>query len=486
MQRRSSRPHAAHARSLSPIPESTEPPSSCSSAISADIGGLANQLIAMLQPPVSRRSRQVNEWIQNDRFSKFLVSAFQHYEPSENDLDIVCSLAQDIYFKEISSFLTTGKLRQPLDSSTAALHSTFSFESVWSDYVEQLPRLTSLFQTIIQRENACHLRARRKYEKGPLSTSSHQDNQEDRLSAVSYDQSDDSDCQSDDSDCQTAKRKHDSHGRNDQIPLRLSKTAQRKAKRQTIAMIQGLSSVMYGRNQRINHIPAQIGYYLYASRTSKRVIEVLNQAGVSVSYQSVIRGLRAIARSNAENVRQFRLTNPRFIVVCDNMDFYSKVRTHTLSNESQLKHYTVGYVFVNDVGSSGPMFTKADIQTSKAIDFTESDLLPNNSDVQWHLESYHNLLYEILHLYFPSDLTHYLHKGKPLTPVPFPSVFQIPIQKTKMETFSVWDKNEAIINEMTDVLREMQRELGCNSEDLTNAVIGHVGDGLTLRNIRFV
>jgi len=168
------------------------------------------------------------------------------------------------------------------------------------------------------------------------------------------------------------------------------------------------------------------------------------------------------------------------------MDFYSKVRTHTLSNESQLKHYTVGFVFVNEVGSSGRMFTQADIQTSKAIDFTESDLLPDNSDVQWHLESHHNLLYEIVHRYFPSDLTQYIHQGKPLGPVPFPPAFQIPIQKTKMETFSVWDKNEAIINEMTDVLREMQRELGCKSEDLTNAVIGHVGDGLTLRNIRFV
>jgi hypothetical protein len=65
-----------------------------------------------------------------------------------------------------------------------------------------------------------------------------------------------------------------------------------------------------------------------------------------------------------------------------------KVRSYTtLSNESQLKHYTVGYVCVNNVGSSGPMFTKADIQTLKATDFTESDLLPDNSEVQRDLES---------------------------------------------------------------------------------------------------
>ena len=250
-------------------------------------------------------------------------------------------------------------------------------------------------------------------------------------------------------------------------------------------MIQALSSVLYGRNQQVNHIPAQIGYYLYASGTPKRVIEVLNQSGVSISYQSFLRELRAVARSNAEAVRQFRLTNSRFIVVCDNMDFYSKVRTHTLSNESQLKHYTVGFVSVNGLGSSGGKFTQADIQTAKVIDFTESDLLPDKSEMQWHSESYHNLLYEILDRYFPSDLAHYLHKGKPLTRIPFPSAFQIPIQKTNLQTFSVWDKNEAIISEMTDVLREMQRELGYKSEDLTNAVIGHVGDGLTIRNIRF-
>jgi len=71
-----------------------------------------------------------------------------------------------------------------------------------------------------------------------------------------------------------------------------------------------LPSLCYARS---NLVQMNMGYYLYATKTSKCTIENLHQAGISVTYKSITRILNAVAASCELGIKQFHNRFPNYV-----------------------------------------------------------------------------------------------------------------------------------------------------------------------------
>lgn len=88
-----------------------------------------------------------------------------------------------------------------------------------------------------------------------------------------------------------------------------------------------------------------MGYFLFASNTAKRCVEVLHRLGLSIAYETVISALRrngeaAITKLHGE------IRHRRSFVSFDNMNFFHNVRDQRMHNHAHQINYTVGFVCI--------------------------------------------------------------------------------------------------------------------------------------------
>ena len=76
----------------------------------------------------------------------------------------------------------------------------------------------------------------------------------------------------------------------------------RNMKRMRRVVTTAISALCYSRTTRSNLLQAQMGHYFLCARTPKRPVEVTHQLGISVSYSSITKALKAIALSVKESV----------------------------------------------------------------------------------------------------------------------------------------------------------------------------------------
>ncbi|THU77414.1 hypothetical protein K435DRAFT_702421, partial [Dendrothele bispora CBS 962.96] len=73
------------------------------------------------------------------------------------------------------------------------------------------------------------------------------------------------------------------------------------------------------RSQKANNFQVVIGFFLLGSGASKREIEVLHQAGLSISYTAVMEHIRLLAAENLDYVRKI-VKEYMFSIVWDNIN----------------------------------------------------------------------------------------------------------------------------------------------------------------------
>src|SRR5271169_4688589 len=241
----------------------------------------------------------------------------------------------------------------------------------------------------------------------------------------------------------------------------------------------------YGRAYRANTLQAQMGCFLRASKTPKRVIMVLHQIGISVSYKSITKGMTGLAESAAEELHKFCAAKPRFFISFDNMNIFARVRDQRLHNQSELLNYTAGYVAANRKSIEEQMFTSSAIDRSKFATLKSSDFLPDKDEENYQKYAFRAGIYEGLSKYFREALSKYLHKNKPLKPWHYPILHQLLDIATIVFTLPAYDKNEAKIEEITQILYKIATELGYTNEQLLDFLIMYKGDFLTARNMRY-
>ena len=67
---------------------------------------------------------------------------------------------------------------------------------------------------------------------------------------------------------------------------------QRRHRDRGLIAITALCMFCYGRNDRPNALQGLLGFFLFATNTAKRCVEVLHRFGLSAAYETVIRALR--------------------------------------------------------------------------------------------------------------------------------------------------------------------------------------------------
>ena len=133
------------------------------------------------------------------------------------------------------------------------------------------------------------------------------------------------------------------------------------------------------------------------------------------------------------------------------------------------------------------MLTSVDVDASRASRLQISDLLPNAVNMKRNLKTSQYGIFSALNAYFEDELKVYtIADEEQLRLMTIPRIYPLPLQKTVVYTFSCFDKNEAIISKVTNILKEIAQQMNLlQHEDLQDKKVMHKGNWLTIRNMRY-
>lgn len=401
-----------------------------------------------------RIQKETKEWL-NEEGSVELLEICGQWCDSFAFKKAICELATRFLRTELDEFISTKMIYQSTTTITPEILTTFSSQTISETMTTYAPFLSGLFQGLLIDDgietSKTSTSRQSGFQKGEASEEEwlESDEEEGRLSAEE----------------------------------RLEKKTRRRRKQQTVRWVTAFSTMCYAKNRNANLHQIVMGYYLVSANTPKRVFEVLHALGLSVSYSSVVRTMKTIAKKSLENLRIVPSEYPRFWISFDNMDFQARVRDQRLDHQGSLMHYCAGYVAINQDGDSGPMLTMNDINMSRAIRISEFDIFLTTSDRKWQQNGFNFGVYTILKSYCGESMSYAKH-GKQLEEVLLFTIHQIPVQKTFVWTLPVYRRNEAEIAEMSALLREIMATLGVRKEETEGKKIFINGDLFTVLRSR--
>ncbi|THU77690.1 hypothetical protein K435DRAFT_701848, partial [Dendrothele bispora CBS 962.96] len=238
------------------------------------------------------------------------------------------------------------------------------------------------------------------------------------------------------------------------------------------------------RSQKANDFQVVVGLFLLGSGASKREMEVLAHAGLSVSYSSVIEHVKMLSK---ENQAIFRDVIKRLMcsVVWDNVNFAFRVESQRLHSKNHFDSGTSASLVVqydpetkkNATHEIAPISMKPKRNTTKPeVDepVCQSLLLPSNSQVQvleqclqWQLKK--------LALDHKPELSH-LKKHLPKCP----EVDQIDLHITEHYPLPAMHIDESSLDGTAQVFEKLMENLELNDTSLEeHGIIFTDGDLLT-------
>ena len=219
----------------------------------------------------------------------------------------ICELATTFLTKELDEFISTGDISQPTTTITPEKLTSFTVHTLSETMMRGAPLLSRLFQGLVG----------------------------DTVETPIYDPENAMEFSDEEEEVPTEES------------LSKKPDSERKKKQQTNRWVTSLSTICFARNRGANLQQQVMGYYLVSANTPKRVLEVLHQLGVSVSYSSVVRTMKTIAAISMQILRNIPTENPQFLYSKDNMDFTAQVHDQRLDHQGELIHYCAGYVAIN-------------------------------------------------------------------------------------------------------------------------------------------
>ena len=261
----------------------------------------------------------------------------------------------------------------------------------------------------------------------------------------------------------------------------------RKASRKKICVSVAIAILLYTRSQKVNLMQSHIGYFLFASKTSKRVIEVLHRLGISKGYESITDTLRVVAAEASENLQSWAAEHPPFFGGLDNLNHHNRVTGQTLYNQSTMQNQTVAYMAQNPKVTLNRMLQIPEFGRAKIVDLTAEHFF---SHINRHEQrkAFQVGIFKTLSEYCGAHIPVYPEKaeegGRSLKPFKYKEIYPLPIQRTRIMTFPVFDLNEGKLEEIVTVLRRMFGWLQYNFVKLQGKGIMVIGDQLTVSNMR--
>ncbi|KAA8913110.1 hypothetical protein FN846DRAFT_886795 [Sphaerosporella brunnea] len=270
-----------------------------------------------------------------------------------------------------------------------------------------------------------------------------------------------------------------------------SRRKQRPYDRDLVATA-AICMLSYARHRESNGLQALVGYFLFASNTSKRTIEVLHRFGLSVSYETILKALRHNAEASRDQLRRV-VKEGRFMISFDNMNFYRNVRDQRAHNRSHQVNYTAGFICVMDCDCGSGPDCECGALPERSIDHMAASLLSFkdfdiDSDAQMYLHNAADYLFgTVLKRHFASAMSKQKDPETrgPRYSVPDPPLAHIRVKqdRARILTFQTLDMDEASISGTIDILKALVQELGIDCEDVLDRKIMLHGDYLTVRNV---
>jgi len=383
----------------------------------------------------------LKKWLSGDGMPLFFKACTEHamFRPSQALDNLVTRLSKVRYRKEMAALAKLDSLHCSLSALTFDQVSNFSVESLQNDLTTTAPTLMTLLGSLVL---PAELPA-----------------------AIGSDGISESDSEYDEEPNSTAGM----------IP-----SPTRKLRSRRIAVQTSISILLYARSQQCNLVPALLGYFLHSSRVPKRAIEALHRFGICVTYESVLRGMKSVAAESIKALQDLASSFPPLFAYVDNMNFHARVRDQRLDNRAQQHNYTVGYIGLNPHPTGKKMLPREN-PTELLKSLGAEHLMPTDGNLLIYSENCFAAISGVLHTYFASSLEH-----KRDIPIQYQVMFKLSTEPTKIFTLPAYEKNEAIIDEMIEVLRSIMQALGYTREQVKDKTILFSGDYLSIRNIRFL
>jgi hypothetical protein len=297
-----------------------------------------------------------------------------------------------------------------------------------------------------------------------------------------------------------------------------------KAKEKVLAAIMVIAELAFTRSRNCNAAQMMIGYYLFSTRTGKRVMGVLNHLGISVSYDTVRRALQA----NAEEVQALitrRARQDPIALTYDNLVIKHHAATETLLNKSHMQCFTAcGVIFLKLTASLAKRLGKSiespvpekslpgesseaararrrrpaargdnkpGLPTNLLIkpnpdwaSLKEADIVNVEADQKYWAPIAKALMCRVLKRFFPTEMKQ-SEEDAGIAPIMMPHLYRISSGASDMYTLATLDIDEGTIDGNLSVLETLATEqLGLTLEELADGrLIPISGDQMTVARI---
>ncbi|KAJ3832078.1 hypothetical protein F5878DRAFT_671204 [Lentinula raphanica] len=223
------------------------------------------------------------------------------------------------------------------------------------------------------------------------------------------------------------------------------------------------------RSQRANEFQAIIGMFLIGSGASKREMEVLHHAGISLSYPAVIRHMRLLSEEAKQTYKDL-IKEWMCSVVWDNLCIQFRVEAQRLNSSDHFDNGTTAtciplfdpYTLSTRTphGTLALSLKPPRETTNPIFEWSDEDVLPSSEDIRvltlcskWQIKR--------LALESIPGLAHL----KPMLG-PCPEVKKIPLHKTEQYPLPAMKEEENSIDGTIQVFHSILRNLGVSNEDL--------------------
>ncbi|KAE8188081.1 hypothetical protein CF328_g6722, partial [Tilletia controversa] len=107
--------------------------------------------------------------------------------------------------------------------------------------------------------------------------------------------------------------------------------------------------LLFGRNRLNSRFALSLGMFLFASRTGRRVVEVLSRLGLSIAYLTVLRSVKDLSKKCRKRARDTFLDQSKcHIFGYDNINWQHKIRNKTATSTTVMKAAVHGALYEID------------------------------------------------------------------------------------------------------------------------------------------
>jgi hypothetical protein len=297
-----------------------------------------------------------------------------------------------------------------------------------------------------------------------------------------------------------------------------------KSKQKVIAVITAIAGLVFTRSRKCNALQMMMGYYLFATRTGKRAVGVLNHLGISVAYDTVRRALHCHVEKVQVLVAERCQRHP-FLLTYDNLAQKHNAATETLLNKSAMHCFTAaGIIFMKMTESlarrlgreievpvperrlpgesneaararrrrPGPPLEnkpglRADLLLRPNRDWTSlnpADINDMDADQAYWTPIAKALMCRVIKKFFPDELKTSEDEAG-IGPIQMPVLYKVPQGATDMETLATLQIDESTIDGNIAVLETLvTKQLGLTLDELAEGRMAPVsGDQMTVSRV---